>query len=87
MVISVPYQLKSSLMAKERAERELLKTRPGDVRARPDPRPYSGKHNHIGGVLASIRTDPVWVKRAEIPDVSLNAGTNTSANEEYALPA
>ncbi len=32
MVISVPYQLKSSLIAKERAERELLKTRPGDVR-------------------------------------------------------
>jgi hypothetical protein len=31
-VISVPYQLKSSLIAKERAERELLKTRPGDVR-------------------------------------------------------
>ncbi len=32
MVISVPYQLKSSLIAKERAERELSKTRPGDIR-------------------------------------------------------
>jgi hypothetical protein len=32
MVISVPYQLRSSLIAKERAERELSKTRPGDIR-------------------------------------------------------
>ena len=32
MVISVPYQLRSSILAKERAERDLLKTRPGDVR-------------------------------------------------------
>ncbi|CAN5150169.1 APC family permease [soil metagenome] len=32
MVISVPYQLRSSVLAKERAERELAKTRPGDVR-------------------------------------------------------
>jgi hypothetical protein len=32
MVISVPYQLRSSVLAKERVERELAKTRPGDVR-------------------------------------------------------
>jgi len=32
MVISVPYQLRSSVLAKERVERELGKTRPGDVR-------------------------------------------------------
>ena len=32
MVISVPYQLRSSAVAKERAERELSKLRPGDVR-------------------------------------------------------
>ena len=32
MVISVPFQLKSSLIAKERAERELSKSRPGDIR-------------------------------------------------------
>ncbi len=32
MVISVPYQLRSSIVAKERAERELSKARPGDVR-------------------------------------------------------
>ncbi|HEX4976568.1 MAG TPA: APC family permease [Nocardioides sp.] len=32
MVISVPYQLRSSVVAKERAERELAKTRPGDIR-------------------------------------------------------
>jgi hypothetical protein len=28
-----------------------------------------------------------WEKRAEISGVSLNAGINTSANEEYALAA
>jgi len=28
-----------------------------------------------------------WKKRAEISGVSLNAGTNISANEEYALAA
>jgi hypothetical protein len=28
-----------------------------------------------------------WEKRAEIPGVSINAGINTSANEEYALAA
>jgi len=32
MVISVPYQLRSSVVAKERVERELTKTRPGDIR-------------------------------------------------------
>jgi amino acid transporter len=32
MVISVPYQLRSSLIAKERAEREMSKARPGDIR-------------------------------------------------------
>jgi hypothetical protein len=32
MVISVPYQLRSSILARERVERELAKTRPGDVR-------------------------------------------------------
>ena len=32
MVISVPYQLRSSVVAKERVERELGKARPGDVR-------------------------------------------------------
>jgi amino acid transporter len=32
MVISVPYQLRSSVLAKERVERELGKARPGDVR-------------------------------------------------------
>ena len=32
MVISVPYQLRSSAVAKERAEREMSKLRPGDVR-------------------------------------------------------
>ena len=32
MVISVPYQLRSSEVAKQRAERELEKARPGDVR-------------------------------------------------------
>ena len=32
MVISVPYQLRSSLIAKERVEREMSKTRPGDIR-------------------------------------------------------
>jgi len=32
MVISVPYQLRSSVLAKERVERELGKSRPGDVR-------------------------------------------------------
>ena len=32
MVISVPYQLRSSAVAKERVERELAKSRPGDVR-------------------------------------------------------
>jgi len=40
-----------------------------------------------GGVLASIRTFAVWAKRAVIPDVTLNAGQHTSANEEYALAA
>jgi hypothetical protein len=39
-----------------------------------------------GGVLASIWTDAVRVKRAEISGVSLNAGTNTSA-DNYALAA
>ena len=29
----------------------------------------------------------VWVKRAVIPDVTLNAGPNTSANDEFALAA
>ena len=46
-----------------------------------------GRTTAYGGVLASIRTDSVWVKRAEIPDVSLNAGRITSANDEYALAA
>ena len=32
MVISVPYQLSSSVVAKERVERELRKTQPGDIR-------------------------------------------------------
>ena len=32
MVISVPYQLRSSVVARERAEREMAKSRPGDVR-------------------------------------------------------
>ncbi|HET7686947.1 MAG TPA: APC family permease [Candidatus Limnocylindria bacterium] len=32
MVISVPYQLRSSVLAKERVDRELVKARPGDVR-------------------------------------------------------
>jgi amino acid transporter len=32
MVISVPYQLRSSAVARERAEREMSKLRPGDVR-------------------------------------------------------
>ncbi|MFP5253342.1 MAG: APC family permease [Actinomycetes bacterium] len=32
MVISVPYQLRSSVVAKQRVERELDKARPGDVR-------------------------------------------------------
>lgn len=32
MVISVPYQLRSSALAKQRVERELAKPRPGDVR-------------------------------------------------------
>jgi hypothetical protein len=40
-----------------------------------------------GGVLASNRAVNAWEKRAEISGVSLNAGTNTSANEEYALAA
>jgi hypothetical protein len=39
-----------------------------------------------GGVLASIWTDAVRVKRAEISGVSINAGTNTSA-DDYALAA
>jgi hypothetical protein len=29
----------------------------------------------------------VWAKRAVIPDVTLNAGPNTSANDEFALAA
>jgi hypothetical protein len=32
MVISVPFQLRSSQVAKQRVERELAKPRPGDVR-------------------------------------------------------
>jgi hypothetical protein len=40
-----------------------------------------------GGVLASSRAVYAWEKRAEISGVSLNAGTNTSANDEYALAA
>ena len=28
-----------------------------------------------------------WEKRAVIPDVTLNAGPNTSANDNYALAA
>jgi hypothetical protein len=40
-----------------------------------------------GGVLASIRTFAVWEKRAVIPDVTLNAGPNTSAEDNYALAA
>jgi hypothetical protein len=39
-----------------------------------------------GGVLASSWTFTERVKRAEIPDVSLNAGTHTSA-DDYALAA
>ncbi len=43
MVISVPYQLRSSQIAREREEREDLRVRPGDLRrgqveGRPDPR-------------------------------------------------
>lgn len=40
-----------------------------------------------GGVLASSRAGIAWEKRAEISGVSKNAGTNTSANDEYALAA
>jgi hypothetical protein len=32
MVISVPFQLRSSVVARERVERELSKPQPGDVR-------------------------------------------------------
>jgi len=40
-----------------------------------------------GGVLASIWAFIAREKRAVIPDVTLNAGQHTSANEEYALAA
>jgi hypothetical protein len=43
--------------------------------------------NCIGGVLASIWAFIARGKRAVIPDVTLNAGQHTSANEEYALAA
>jgi hypothetical protein len=49
--------------------------------------PYTGATTAYGGVLASSRTITAWEKRAEISGVSINAGTNTSANEEYALAA
>jgi hypothetical protein len=40
-----------------------------------------------GGVLVSTWTFIVRVKRAVIADVTENAATNTSANDEYALAA
>jgi hypothetical protein len=40
-----------------------------------------------GGVQASTWALHVWEKRAVIPDVTLNAGTNTSAEDNYALAA
>jgi len=51
------------------------------------PAVYSWRQLNIGGELASIRTFIVWEKRAVIPDVTLNAGPNTSANDNYALAA
>jgi hypothetical protein len=40
-----------------------------------------------GGVQASTRTIFAWEKRAVIPDVTLNAGQHTSAEDNYALAA
>ena len=66
------------------------------MRGWPRERPRSGpevsprilvKTTPYGGVLASSRAVNAWEKRAEISGVSINAGTNTSANEEYALAA
>ena len=51
------------------------------------PRVYLRFTTAYGGVLASSRAVNAWEKRAEISGVSINAGTNTSANEEYALAA
>jgi hypothetical protein len=50
-------------------------------------RRYTEGTTPYGGVLASTWTVPVREKRAEISGVSINAGTDTSANEEYALAA
>ncbi len=50
-------------------------------------RSYTGNTTTYGGVLASSRAGIAWEKRAEISGVSKNAGTNTSANDEYALAA
>jgi hypothetical protein len=46
-----------------------------------------GETTAYGGVLASTWTIFVWEKRAVIPDVTLNAGPNTSAEDNYALAA
>ena len=42
---------------------------------------------HIGVYRFRFGRFIVWAKRAVIPDVTLNAGPNTSANDEFALAA
>jgi len=45
------------------------------------------KQLHMGVYRFRFGRFIVWAKRAVIPDVTLNAGPNTSANDEFALAA
>ena len=49
--------------------------------------PYTRRDNCIWGCTGFDSVGSDWEKRAVIPDVTLNAGPNTSAEDNYALAA